>query len=154
MAPILLCYIWRLIEKSANLLQGFYFNMKIAIPLFGERVSPHFKTAPEILIVLSQERNDTSTLKFDISNFSLTEKKTKILSFNVDTIICGGIDNDTRQWFELRGVEVIDNVMGKAMEVFLDYFRKDLTLKKRRVRRSSSKKKRAQIIKLNFNGDS
>ena len=128
--------------------------MKIAIPLFGERVSPHFRTAPEILIVLSQERNDTSTFKFDISNFSLTEKKTKILSFNVDTIICGGIDNDTRQWFELRGVEVIENVMGKAMEVSLDYFRKDLTIKKRRARRSSSKKKRAQIIKLNLSGDS
>ena len=147
MAPILLCTIWRLIEKSANLLHEFHFNMKIAIPLFGERVSPHFRTAPEILIVLCQEGNETSTLKFDISNLSLTEKKTKILSFNVDTIICGGIDSDTRQWFEHRGIEVIENVMGKAMEVFFNHLN-ELGFKKLKVRRPSFEKKKAKVIHL------
>lgn len=127
--------------------------MKIAIPLFGERVSPNFRTAPEIFVILSQEGIETSTLKFDISKLSLMEKKTKILSLNVDTIICGGIDADTRQWFELRGIGVIENVMGKAMEVFLNHLN-ELGLQRLKVRRLSFEKKTAKVIHLKRKGGS
>ncbi len=91
--------------------------MTIAIPLFGERVSPHFSTAPELLVVLAGEQSIRTMMRFHFSQASLSEKKRKILSLGVEILVCGGIDRATRGWFEKRGIRVIPNAVGEAEEV-------------------------------------
>lgn len=91
--------------------------MKVAIPLFGTRVSPHFASAPELLVVLAQEHIICSTMRFPFSMASLSEKKQKILSLGVDTLVCGGIDRETRRWLERRAICVMVNAAGEAEEI-------------------------------------
>lgn len=104
--------------------------MKIGIPLFGKRVSPHFATAPEFLVVLVEGQTVYSTSRLDFSRVSLTEKKRKIRDMRIETLFCGGIDNETKEWFEQRGIRVIGNTMGEATEVvaslLMETGRKDL----------------------------
>ena len=88
--------------------------MTIAIPLFGERVSPHFSTAPELLVVLTREQTICSTMRFHFATASLAEKKKRLLSLGVETLICGGIDRGTQGWLQKRGIHVIANVLGEA----------------------------------------
>jgi predicted Fe-Mo cluster-binding NifX family protein len=95
--------------------------MKVAIPLYGDCVSPKFGAAPEVLIIVSQGRTIGSTLKFDFSNLSLTEKRLKLIAFGVNTIICDAIDENTLEWLENRGIQVINNVTGEAIESFKNY---------------------------------
>lgn len=94
--------------------------MTIAIPLFGERVSPHFSTAPELLVVLAQEQTICSRMRFHFATASLSEKKKRILSLGVETLVCGGIDRATCGWFEKRGIRVIPNAVGEADEILAE----------------------------------
>jgi len=69
--------------------------MTIAIPLFGRRVSHHFSTAPELLVVLAEDRRISSCMRFDFGTLSLEAQRQKILTLGVDTLVCGSIDKAT-----------------------------------------------------------
>ena len=97
--------------------------MKIAIPLFGDRISPHFATAPEALFVQTERRRVCTTLKINLERLSSTDRRPKFLGLGVQTLICGGIDETTRSWFEKRGVLVMADRMGKAREVLEQYLK-------------------------------
>ncbi len=96
--------------------------MTVAIPLFGERVSPHFSTARVLLVILVQEQTVSSTMRLHFSTDSLSERKLKILSLGVEVLVCGGIDRGTEEWLEKRGIRVISNIAGEAGEVLSDLF--------------------------------
>lgn len=98
--------------------------MTIAIPLFGKRVSPHFSTAPELLVLLAEDRRISSSMRFDFATLSLAAKRQKILTLGVDTLVCGGIDRATQGWLQKRGIQVMANVQGEAEEVFSRLLRK------------------------------
>jgi len=91
--------------------------MKVAIPLFENRISPHFFTAPELLLVQIDGRTVCSTWKIPLENLSPSKRKAKLLALGPDALLCGGIDGETRCWFERQGVRVMDNQMGDAMEI-------------------------------------
>jgi predicted Fe-Mo cluster-binding NifX family protein len=91
--------------------------MKVAIPLFKERVSPHFSTAPEALLVQTEGGRVCATWKIDLARLSPTERRVKLLGLGIETLFCGGIDETSRFWFERQGIHVEDNRMGDAMEM-------------------------------------
>lgn len=98
--------------------------MTIAIALFGKRVSPHFSTAPELLVLLAEARRISSSMRFDFATLSLAAKRQKILTLGVDTLVCGGIDRATQGWMQKRGIQVMANVQGEAEEVLSRLLRK------------------------------
>lgn len=91
--------------------------MKIAIPLFKERVSPHFSTAPELFVFLTRGRNVCSTSRLFFSDLSLVGKRRKIIGMGIEVLICGGIEEKNKTFFEERGILIIDNVVGEATDV-------------------------------------
>lgn len=91
--------------------------MKIGIPLFGKRVSPHYSTAPELFVILTHGNTIYSTSILNLSRLSLTEKRRKLIALGIETVICGGIDEATREWLRQKNIRVIENMMGEAMEV-------------------------------------
>ncbi len=95
--------------------------MKIGIPLFKNRISPHFSTAPEMLVVTISTHAVYSTSRLNLSNLTLTEKKRKVIFLGIDTLICGGIDGKTKEWFIQKGIRVIENIMGEVEDILSDY---------------------------------
>lgn len=91
--------------------------MKIAVPLFGERVSPHFGTAPEALLVQTAGGRVCATWKIDLAGLSASERRAKFLGLGIEELLCGGIDAVSRAWFEKKGVRVEANRMGNAREL-------------------------------------
>lgn len=89
----------------------------LAIPLFGERVSPHFSTAPQLMVVVLQRRQPSSTIILPLVQDSIAERRNKLLSLGVTTLICNGIDQATLRWLERRGVRVLVNIVGAAEDV-------------------------------------
>lgn len=100
--------------------------MKIAIPLFGKRVSPHYSTAPELFVILTHGNKVYSTTILNLSKLSLTEKRRKLITLGIETIICGGIDEATREWLRQKDIRVIENVMGEAMEALSDFLSSEM----------------------------
>lgn len=89
----------------------------VAIPLYGERVSPHFSTAPQLMVVVLQQERPNSTIILPLVQSSIVERRNKLLSLGVTTLICNGIDQATHGWLERRGVRVVDNIVGGVEEV-------------------------------------
>lgn len=95
--------------------------MKVAIPLFKDRVSPHFSTAPEALLVQTEGGRVSATWKIDLASLSPTERRIKFLGLGIEALFCGGIDETSRSWFERQGIRVEDNRMGDAMEMLIEH---------------------------------
>jgi predicted Fe-Mo cluster-binding NifX family protein len=98
--------------------------MVLGIPLFGSRVSPHFSTAREFLVVFARENRIHTRSRLEFSKDSPAQRRRRLLAMGIDSLICGGIDNATKQWFEERKVHVIENTMGDVEKVISRYLDK------------------------------
>jgi len=120
--------------------------MKIGIPLFGKRVSPHYSTAPELFVILTHGNTIYSTTILNLSQLSLTEKRRKLVALGIETVICGGIDEETSEWLRKKNIRVIENMMGKAMDVLSGFLLDEARSgnKPSRERMESNEKKGAE----------
>jgi len=103
--------------------------MKVAIPLFKNRVSPHFSTAPEAILVQIDSGEVFATWKINLSQLSPSERRIKLLGLGIEALFCGGIDGASRCWFEKQGIRVEDNRMGEAAEILERYLKSGRTSK-------------------------
>jgi len=97
--------------------------MKIAIPIFENRVSPRFDFSPEMWIVEVERGEVVSQEKLSAANLNLPQRLEQVTSNGVDKVICGGIDPFSRNQLGSRGIDVVQDVIGDA-EVVFDLFMK------------------------------
>lgn len=88
--------------------------MKIAIPIFGTRVSPRFDYAREFL--LSKTANGMVIEREELPAEGLTAltRVRMLLELGVDTLICGGIDRISSQQLSFSGIRIYSWVTGEA----------------------------------------
>jgi len=94
--------------------------MKIAIPLFGERVSPHFGSSSKILLVDVRNNKITGSITWDIGEQNAIQLARQLAASGVDQLICGGIQRAHKQWLARNGVCVLDNQKGVAEELITE----------------------------------
>ena len=97
--------------------------MKIAIPIFGNRISPRFDFSPEMWIVEVERGEVLRQEKLPTANLNLPQRLEQITSNGVDKVICGGIDGFCQNQLGSRGIDVVQDVIGDADIVF-DLFMK------------------------------
>jgi predicted Fe-Mo cluster-binding NifX family protein len=91
--------------------------MKIALPLFRDRISPRFDVCPEIWIIELNNGEVINQEKWPMGNFNLQQRLDQLTSNGVDKLICGGIDSFCMDHLGTMGIDVIHNVAGEAGEV-------------------------------------
>ena len=97
--------------------------MKVAIPLYANRVSPRFGYSHEFLIVevKSRQELDRETLTMDIKS------PTQIASFfaleGIDLVLCGGMNSDFQKEFRKRNIGVLWGMIGEAEDVLATYLK-------------------------------
>ena len=92
--------------------------MKIAIPIFGDRISPRFDFSPEMWVIEVERGKVVGQEKFSTANLNLPKRLEQITSNGVDKVICGGIDGLSRNQLGSRGIDVVQDVIGDADIVF------------------------------------
>jgi predicted Fe-Mo cluster-binding NifX family protein len=97
--------------------------MKIAIPIFGNRISPRFDFSPEIWIIDVEGEEVVRQEKLPTANLNLPQRLEQITSNGVDKVICGGIDGFCQSQLGSRGIDVVQDVIGDA-EIVFDLFMK------------------------------
>jgi predicted Fe-Mo cluster-binding NifX family protein len=95
--------------------------MKVAIPLFKDRISPRFDVCPEIWIVELNNGKVVNEERWAIETFNLQRRLDQLTSKKVDKVICGGIDSFCVDHLRSMGIDVLHNVAGEAGEV-LNFF--------------------------------
>jgi predicted Fe-Mo cluster-binding NifX family protein len=92
--------------------------MKIAIPIFGDRISPRFDFSPEMWVIEVENGKVVGQERFSTANLNLPQRLEQITSNGVDKVICGGIDVFSRDQLGSRGIDVVQDVIGDAGIVF------------------------------------
>ena len=91
--------------------------MKIAIPLFKDRVAPHFGSSSQIMLVEIRDGSVHQEAKWDIGGQNPLEIARRLIALGIDKIICGGINRFYKEWLIEKGVSVEDNRKGEAREI-------------------------------------
>ena len=92
--------------------------MKIAIPTFGNRVSPRFDCAPGLLLITADRQNKKIVARNEIpvQGKHYIERIKQLKTEAVDVVICGGISNYMLELLKANKIEVIPWVSGEAQK--------------------------------------
>lgn len=95
--------------------------MKLAIPLFGPRVSPRLDHAPRLLLLTLEGGRVASREEMPLNFLTLRQRVEKLKELGVESVICGGIDESSKCWLIEQKIQVISLVTGEASRAVIDF---------------------------------
>jgi len=101
--------------------------MKIAIPMFTNRVSPRFDFASKVLIAAIADRKVIERQEFSLINLNPIRRSSLLCELGVNVLICGGISTFAQRLAVGNGIDVIPMVQGEIEEVLNLFMRGDLS---------------------------
>jgi predicted Fe-Mo cluster-binding NifX family protein len=111
--------------------------IKVAVPLFKDRVSPHFGASSKMLLVTTEAGVIQSEATWDVGGESPMEIARRLLSLGIQYVICGGIHRAYKDWLIRNGINVVENQRGIAMEVIKKWLNEFANERHERERASS-----------------
>ena len=97
--------------------------MKIAIPIWEDKVSPVFDTALRLLVVEVEDKKEASRFIYYIGEQDLARKCQHIRTLGLDLLICGAVSHPFLHMLLASGLEVIQQISGRAEEVLEAYLK-------------------------------
>ena len=85
---------------------------KVLIPLYGNDVAPRLDLATEVMVSTSGEADDRQEKIVVMAQSSFEQLCNLVLTEGVDTVICGGIEEEQYQYLVWKRVQVFDSVIG------------------------------------------
>jgi predicted Fe-Mo cluster-binding NifX family protein len=95
--------------------------MRIAIPVWEDKVSPVFDTALKLLVVNINNGREESRFFYPIDEAGITQKCHRIKNLELDTLICGAVSQVFLQMLLSSGLDVIQEISGPAEDVLKAY---------------------------------
>ncbi|MBA3014175.1 MAG: NifB/NifX family molybdenum-iron cluster-binding protein [Proteobacteria bacterium] len=92
-----------------------------AIALFGSRISPRFDCAQEFMVITSSENAVTGKHIETIREDMPIMKVRRLTALKVDTLICGGVDESSREHLLSHGIKILANKKGEVEENVSSY---------------------------------
>jgi len=100
--------------------------MKIAIPVFENRISPRFDCAPGFRVYDADGGRITATREISCQGWNDNERIAQLRALEVDTMICGGLPNYLLGILTNKGIKIIPWVAGDAGEALTLFLRGQL----------------------------
>ena len=100
--------------------------MKIAIPIWEDRISPVFDTASRLLIVEVEAQREASRFETYLAEQDLSRRCVRIRGLGVDTLICGAISRPFLKILEASGISIVPGISGHPEDVLKAYLQGNL----------------------------
>jgi predicted Fe-Mo cluster-binding NifX family protein len=97
--------------------------MKIAIPVFEDRISPRFDCARALFLYEIEGHRAVGQKEISCEGWNDIERVSQLKSLGVDTLICGGLPNYLLNFLMNRGIKVIPWVAGDTGQVLTLFLR-------------------------------
>jgi predicted Fe-Mo cluster-binding NifX family protein len=97
--------------------------MKIAIPIWEDKVSPVFDTALRLLVVEVEGKKEASRFIYYMGEQDLARRCQHIRTLELDLLICGAVSHSFLHMLLASGLEVIQQISGRAEEVLEAYLK-------------------------------
>ncbi len=104
--------------------------MRIAIPIWGDKVSPVLDTASRLLIVEIEGQTETSRFEAYPGKRDLWKRCVFIQDMGVDVLICGAVSLPFVNILEACDISVIPDISGRPEEVLKAYIEGNLLISK------------------------
>jgi len=95
--------------------------MRIAIPIWDDRISPVLDTASKLLIVEIEDQKESSRFEIYLDEQELSRRCLRIRGMEVDILICGAISRPFSRMLMASGVNIIQNITGHPEDVLKAY---------------------------------
>jgi len=95
--------------------------MKLAIPIWNDRVSSAFDFAHRVLLVNVENSHDTGRSEIPFPPESDPEKANRLKTLGVEVLICGAISRSLASQVRASGIKVLPYIVGQADEVLKAY---------------------------------
>jgi predicted Fe-Mo cluster-binding NifX family protein len=100
--------------------------MKIAIPVFENRISPRFDCAPALVLYDIAGERAVGQKEISCEGWNDKERVSQLKGMGVDTLICGGLPNYLLSVLTNIGIKVIPWVAGDTSEALTLFLRGQL----------------------------
>jgi predicted Fe-Mo cluster-binding NifX family protein len=101
---------------------------KILMPLYDEAVAPRFDLATEVLLAECTENGRIRKERVLILPGPSAEKMCHmIITEGIDTVICGGIEEEFYDYLNWKRIQVIDDVIGPGKSVLERFSKGELS---------------------------
>ena len=101
--------------------------MKVAFPVWEERVSPVLDTASKLLIINFEDQREASREEVLMDEQGLSLKSLRIQSQKVDELICGAVSRPFARMLAASGIQVIQGISGRIEDVLVAYLKGELS---------------------------
>ena len=88
--------------------------MKVAVPIWKDRISPVFDTAGTLLVVDFENGLEISRYRIEMRNESLSYRVKKLKDSEADAMLCGAISRSLFDMLTAAGVEVTPFLSGNV----------------------------------------
>ena len=95
--------------------------MRIAIPVWEDKVSPVFDTALKLMVVEVKDQKEESRFVYHIDENDLSQKCHRIRKLGLDILICGAVSHGFLHMLLGAGLDVIQEISGPAEDVLKAY---------------------------------
>lgn len=100
--------------------------MRIAIPIWEDKISPVLDTASKLLIIEDKTQKESSRSEADLLEQDISQRCSFIRKLDLDVLICGAVSRQFSDMLKASGIEVISGISGPAEEVLDAYLHGDL----------------------------
>ena len=94
---------------------------KIAIPIYGGRVSNVFDFAHRLLIIEFENEKESARSEVDLSAVAPMQRAGRLQQLKVNVLVCGAISRPLAGMIAAEGIEVIPYITGGTEEVIQAY---------------------------------
>ena len=95
--------------------------MRIAVPIWEDKVSPVLDTASRLLIVDIKDHKTDASFETYLEDQDFPQRCLRIQGMGVDVLICGAVSRPFLRMLMASGMEIIPGVSGKPDDVLAAY---------------------------------
>ena len=100
--------------------------MRIAIPLWEDKVSPVLDTAARLLVIEVENQKEASRFETYLDEEDLSRRCYRIRGLAVDTLICGAISRPFSRMLLASGIDIIPEISGPIDDILDAYLQGNL----------------------------
>ena len=91
---------------------------KLTIPLYYEKVAPRFDLATEVIIMILSKEIVEEEKNVVLPRSSADDLCHLILAENINTLICGAIEEEYYQFLKWKKIDIYDSIAGNWAKAF------------------------------------
>jgi len=95
--------------------------MRIAIPIWGDKISPVLDTASKLLIIDKNDQKEVSRFEAFLLKQDVSQRCSFIRKLDLDVLICGAVSRQFSGILKASGIKIISEISGPAERVLEAY---------------------------------